>query len=151
MMHKIKSSKYMIVLFSALGLIILSSYVYDYHELRKHIEKSATLSYHNIILTMIAYHQELEHYIHSHDSTNDTNLYILENNIKNIFSTYGVTINLIDATDKELYLEQHSLFKFFLQSLPLNYADCSLQELRHLSSQTMIIIGELQRLRQDTP
>ncbi|WP_145048336.1 hypothetical protein [Paenibacillus xylanexedens] len=150
-MHKIKSSKYMIVLLSALSLIILASYVYDYHELRNHIEGSANLSYHNIILTMIAYHQELDHYIHSHDSTNDTNLYILENNIKNIFSTYGVTINLIDGTDKKLYLEQHSLFKLFLQLLPLNYTECSLQELRYLSEQTSIIIGELQRLRQDTP
>ncbi|WP_128101595.1 hypothetical protein [Paenibacillus sp. DCT19] len=150
-MHKIKSSKYMIVLFSALSLMILAIYVYDYHELRKHIERSANLSYHHIILTMIAYHQELDHYIHSYDSTNDTNLYMLENNIKNAFSTYSVTINLIDGTDKGLYLEQHSLFKFFLQLLPLNYSDCTLKELRYLSKQTEIIIGALQRLRQDTP
>lgn len=140
-------TRHIILILFTIILIIASIFFYKYRELKHRIESSADFSYRSVILESIHYKKELDRYIKSNKTTDETNLSIYTNNVKNAFEYYGLITNMIDGTVQRLYTERSDLFHQYWYMVPPDYAKLSLKELQKISDKTSIIIKGLQRLK----
>lgn len=83
----------------------------------------------------------------SNKTTDETNLSIYTNNMKNAFDYYGLITNMVDGTTQRLYIERSDLYYQYWHLFPPDYAKLSLKELQKVSDKTNIIIKGLQRLK----
>ncbi|MFB8373791.1 hypothetical protein [Paenibacillus taichungensis] len=140
-------TRHIILILFTIILIIASIFFHRYRELKHRIESSADSAYRSVILESIHYKKELDRYIKSNKTTDETNLSIYTNNIKNAFDYYGLITNMVDGTAQRLYIERSDLYYQYWNLFPPDYAKLSLKELQKVSDKTNIIIKGLQRLK----